>query len=286
MAVMSVSPDFHRAAGIALKSGRLFEESDGAEAPRVAIVNESFVKQYYPQGLPAGAQVNLPFGGPQQGGGNNAPPTATIVGVVADVRPGGLESAAQPLAYFPFAQSPRARMSAVVQFEGDSAALAQAITKATHKIDAGLALDNPTTIEDFIARQTAPRRVTLMLTSAFAATAILLAAVGIFGVMSYTVTQRTQEIGVRMALGADQPAILRWMLRYGGMAVVVGLTAGLGLTFATSRMLKSFLVGITALDPAVIAAGVAGLGLVGLVACFVPSLRATRVNPVEALRNE
>ncbi|MBA4138152.1 MAG: hypothetical protein C0518_12620 [Opitutus sp.] len=289
-AIMSVSADFFRASGIALREGRYFAETDSAEAPKVAIVNEAYVKQYFPAGLPAGAQANLPFGGGPGGGGggpgNNAPPTATIVGVVADVRPGGLDSAAQPLAYFPFTQNPRPRLSPVIQFTGDAATLSQAITKATHKLDAGLALDNPITLADQLARQNAPRRVTLLLTSAFAATAILLAAIGIFGVMSYTVTQRTQEIGVRMALGADQSTILAWMLRYGGVAIVAGLAVGLGLTLATGRLLKTFLVGITALDPAVIAAGVVGLGLVALLACFLPSLRATRVNPVEALRNE
>jgi putative ABC transport system permease protein len=292
-AIMSVSPDYFRAMGIPLRQGRFFEDSDGADAPKVALVNEAYVKQYYPDGLPPGAQAALPIGGgpgrPDAGRGNGAaggPPTATIVGVVADVRPGGLESAAQPLAYFPFAQAPRPRLSPVVQFTGDAAALAQAVTRATHKIDAGLALDNPVTIGDQLARQSAPRRVTLMLTGAFAATAILLAAIGIFGVMSYTVAQRTQEIGVRMALGADGSTILKWMLGYGGLAISVGLAVGLGLTLATGRLLKAFLVGITALDPAVIALGVVGLGLVGLLACFLPSLRATRVNPVEALRND
>lgn len=285
MAIGSVSPEFFTAAGIALRQGRYFTAQDGAEAPPVAIVNEAFVRQYYPKGLTLGAQLAVPRNGPAAPG-QTGPATAAIVGVVADVRPRGFESTAQPLAYFPFAQQPRARVSAVVQFAGDAAALARAVTQATHKVDAGLALDNPSTLEDQIARQTAPRRVTLLLTGAFAATAVLLAALGIFGVMSYTVTQRTQEIGVRMALGADAGTILRWIMRYGGLAIAGGLVAGLGLTFATSRLLSSFLVGITALDPGVIIGGVLTLALIGLLACLLPALRATRVNPVEALRNE
>ncbi len=283
MAVASVTPDFFRATGIALRQGRCFDARDRADAPLVALVNEAFVKQYYPQGLTLGAQLNAPLAGNVHGG---PPPTAAIVGVVADVRPRGFESSAQPLAYFPLEQQPRTRLSAVLQFAGDAALLGRAVTAATHKLDADLALDQPSTLEQQIARQTAPRRVTLMLTAAFALTAIVLAALGILGVMSYTVTQRTQEIGVRMALGADAGMILRWMLRYGGAAVGTGLLAGLGLTLATNKLLTSLLTGVTALDPWVLVTGVAALAGIGLGACLLPARRATRINPVEALRSE
>ena len=201
-------------------------------------------------------------------------------------RPRGFDSAPQALAYFPLAQQPRTRLSAVLQFEGDPAPLARAVTLATHKVDADLAVDTPQTLEQQIARQTAPRRVTLLLTAAFALTAVLLASLGIFGVMSYTVTQRTQEIGVRMALGADAGMILRWIMRYGGAAIAVGLGAGLALVFATGRLLTSLLHDVAANDPAILGLGVVVLALVGLTACLVPALRATRVNPVEALRSE
>ena len=283
MAVASVTPDFFRATGIALRQGRFFGAQDGADAPPVVLVNEAFVKQYYPQGLTLGAQITAPVAGGVHGG---PPPTAAVIGIVADVRPRGFESSAQPLAYFPLEQQPRTRLSAVLQFDGDAALLGRAVTAATHKLDADLALDQPSTLEQQISRQTAPRRVTLMLTGAFALTAIVLAALGILGVMSYTVTQRTQEIGVRMALGADAGMILRWMLRYGGAAVGVGLAAGLALTVATSKLLTTLLTGVTALDPMVVAAGVAGLALIGMIACLVPARRATRINPVDALRSE
>jgi predicted permease len=283
MAVASVTPDFFRATGIALRQGRFLGVQDGADAPPVALVNEAFVKQYYPQGLTLGALITAPTAGGVHGG---PPPTAAIVGIVADVRPRGFESAAQPLAYFPLEQQPRARLSAVLQFDGDAALLGRAVTAATHKLDADLALDQPATLEQQIARQTAPRRVTLMLTAAFALTAIVLAALGIVGVMTYTVTQRTQEIGVRMALGADAGMILRWMLSYGGVAVGTGLVAGLGLTLATNKLLTTLLTGVTTLDPGVIATGVAVLAVIGLGACLLPARRATRINPVEALRSE
>jgi putative ABC transport system permease protein len=278
MQIASVTPDYFATAGIALKSGRFFTAADGDSAPIVALVNEEFIKQNFPDGLREGATVVAPVPGQMR--------QAMIVGVVANVRARGLDSQPSALAYFPLAQVPRQRLSALVQFTGDSATLARALTQATHKIDADLALDTPSTLAQQIARQTAPRRVTLMLTGAFAVTAVSLAALGIFGVMSYTVTQRTQEIGVRMALGAEGATILRWILGYGGAAVAVGLVVGLALTFGTSKLLRSTLTGVTELDPTVTALGVAGLGLVGLAACLVPALRATRVNPVEALRNE
>jgi len=278
MQIASVSPDYFKAAGIALKSGRTFTDSDGDGAPIVAVVNEEFIKQNFPDGLREGATIAAPIPGqPQQ---------AKIVGVVANVRARGLDSQPSALAYFPLAQVPRGRLTAVVQFDGESAVLARGITQAAQKVDADLALDAPSTLAQQIARQTAPRRVTLLLTGAFAATAVGLAALGIFGVMSYTVTQRTQEIGVRMALGADRSVILGWMLRYGGVAIAIGLVGGLALTFASGRLLTAYLAGVSALDAGVIALGTLSLALVGLLACLLPSLRATRVNPVDALRSE
>lgn len=279
MQIASVTPDYFRAAGIALRSGRAFTEADADGAPPVAVVSEEFVRQHFPSGLPEGAQIPLPIAGP------NSPP-ATIVGVVADIRPRGLESQPSALAYFPFAQVPRARLSAVVHFEGDAAALGRALAQSTHRIDADLALDAPATLAQQLARQTAPRRVTLALTGAFAAAAVGLAALGILGVMSYTVSQRTAEIGIRLALGADRAAILRWILGYGGAAVAAGLAVGLALTVATSRLLATLLVGVTALDPLVLALATLGLGAVGLLACLAPALRATRVDPLVALRAE
>jgi putative ABC transport system permease protein len=283
MSIASATPDFFSATGIALREGRVFGDQDGASAPAVALVNEEFARQFFPKKSPLGEKVNSPTFGPPSGHG---PSTATIVGVVANTRLRGLDSAPQPMAYFPLAQQPRARLAAILQFEGDSAALARAVMAATSKLDGDLALDQPLTLEQQLARQTAPRRVTLMLTSAFAATAVLLAALGIFGVMSYTVTQRTQEIGVRIALGASPGMIIRWMLRHGALAIGLGLAAGLILTFATSRLLQSLLTGVTALDPAVLTLGVVLLALVGLIACLWPALRATRINPVVALRND
>ncbi|HVT72541.1 MAG TPA: ABC transporter permease [Lacunisphaera sp.] len=282
MAVASVTPEFFRATGIALQQGRFFTAQDGADAPKVAIVNEAFIRQFYPKGFTLGAEITAPGGGH----GDGPPPTAAVVGVVADIRPRGFDSVAQPMAYFPMEQQPAARLSAVLQFAGDAGPLALAITQATRKLDADLAMDNPSTLADQLAKQTAPRRVTLILTGTFATTAVLLSALGIFGVMSYTVTQRRKEIGVRMTLGADAATILRWILGHGGLAIGTGLVVGSVLTFATSRLIASLLTGMTPLDAAVLAASAALLGGIGLLACLVPARRATAVNPVEALRAE
>ena len=282
MSVASITADYFRATGIALKQGRFFSDQDGADAPAVAVVNEEFVRTFYPNGLTLGAQVNLPATGAMHG----LPASAAIVGVVANTRPRGFDSTPQPLAYFPLVQQPRTRLTAVLQFAGDATALARAVTLATYKVDADLAVDTPMTLEQQLSRQTAPRRVTLMLTGAFAATAVLLAALGIFGVMSYTVTQRTQEIGVRMALGANSKMILTWIMRYGGLAIGGGLLAGLALVFATGKLLASVLHDVTTGDPFILLAGVLILALAGFAACLLPALRATRVNPVNALRSE
>jgi len=286
LAIGAITPDFFATTGIALREGRTFTEQDADGAPLVAIVNEAFVKQFYPQGLTLGAQLAIPVAGGAGVRRGQPPPTAAIVGVVADTRPRGYESATQPVAYVPLAQLPRQRLAAVVHFSGDAAALSRALTQATHKVDSGLALDQPSTVAAQLARQTAPRRITLLLTGAFAGTAVLLASLGIFGVMSYTVTQRTAEIGVRMALGAEPERILRWILGYGAGAIGAGLLGGLALTFATTRLLGSFLVGITALDPLVLAGATALLAGIGFAACWWPARRATQVNPLEALRNE
>ncbi len=291
-ALMSITPGYFQTSGIALREGRFFSDQDGADKEAVAIVNESYVKSYFPDGVKLGSStVTQPPPPPAPPGAAPRPPTmgnptAMIVGVVADVRNGGFESETRPISYFPLAQQPRARLSAVIHFEGDRGLLTRAIGTAIQKLDPDLALDAPRTVEQLLSRQTAPRRITLMLTSAFAAVAVLLAAIGIFGVMSYTVTQRTHEIGVRMALGADSATILKWIMSYGSVAMAAGLIGGLTLTLASGRLLKVFLVGITSLDPWVIAAGFFGLALIGMLACLLPALRATRVNPVVALRNE
>jgi hypothetical protein len=281
VAISTVSPDYFRALGIPLMEGRLLAESDVDGAPNVAVVNEAYVKANFPTGTVIGSSIDLPFGGHMDAAERQG---ATIVGVVGDVRPGGIEATSQPLAYYPVSQHPRPRYTAVVRFAGSSGDTSRGITQAAHRADPGLAIATPATIADQIARQNAPRRVTFLLTGAFAFTAVFLAAIGIFGVMSYTVAQRTQEIGVRMALGADGSRILRWIMSYGGIAIGGGLFAGVVLAVSLGKVLTSLLSDIASLDPAVVVGAVLFLAMTGAAACLVPAMRATRVNPVEALR--
>jgi putative ABC transport system permease protein len=264
VAISTASADYFRALGIPLREGRLIAESDDDGAPNIAVVNEAYVRANFPTGTPIGTTIDLPFAGH---GAAESTQGATIIGVVGDVRPGGLDARSQPLAYFPAAQHPRPRMTAVLQFSGSASDLARAMVHAVHRVDPSLALANPATLAEQIARQTAPRRITFLLTGAFALTAVVLAALGIFGVMSYTVAQRTQEIGVRMALGADGGMILRWVMGYGGAAIGAGLLAGIALTISTGRVLRSFMEGIDALDPIVILASTAVLAITGAAAC-------------------
>ena len=281
VAITTVSPGYFRALGIPLIEGRLLSDSDTDEAPNVAVVNEAYVKANFPTGTAIGSQVDLPFAGHID---SEARQGATIVGVVGDVRPGGIEATSQPLAYYPVAQHPRPSYTAVVHFDGSAADISHGVTQAAHRTDPGLAIATPSTIAGQIAIQNAPRRVTFLLTGAFALTAIVLAALGIFGLMSYTVAQRTQEIGVRMALGADGGRILRWIMSYGGIAIGAGLLAGVALTFSIGKVLASLVSEIASLDAAVVTGAVLFLALTGMSACLVPALRATRVDPVEALR--
>lgn len=286
MAIASISADYFRAVGIPLREGRFFDGRDGEGATSVAIVNEEFVRQFYPATPALGATVILPPTNGPAGAHGGPPATATIVGIVANSRPRGFETAPQPLAFFPIAQQPRARLAAVLQFEGEGEALPVALTAITHKIDADLALDQPQTLEQQLARQTAPRRATTVLTGVFAAVAVALAALGVFGVTSYTVAQRRREIGVRMALGAEPRTILRWMLHSSAVSITSGLVAGLALNLAASRLLPSLLVGVAVLDPTILLIGVLSLALIGFASCLLPALRATRVNPVDVLRSE
>lgn len=281
MAVMTASTDYFRTLGIPLREGRLFTDGDTTGTPNVAIINEAFAKAHFPDGSAIGSTVDLPFGGHME---TQERQGATIVGIVGDVRPGGLDARSQPIAYYPIGQHPRPRLTAIVRFEGSGSPIAQGMTQALHRVDPTLAVASPETLAGQIARQSAPRRVTLLLTGAFALTAVVLAALGIFGVMSYTVAQRTQEIGVRMALGADRAKILRLVLRFAAFAIGSGVVAGVLLTLATGRLLRSFMAGVESADPLVFFVAAALLAATGIAACLGPAVRATRVSPVEALR--
>ncbi|HEV3469184.1 MAG TPA: ABC transporter permease [Pyrinomonadaceae bacterium] len=279
--VASVGPDYFPTMGIPLLAGRDFAPTDDAEAPRVVVVNEALARRFFPGPDPAAAAVGrrLTFGGPEG-------PFSQIVGVARDGKYWTMGEAPQPFVYFPLAQSYSSTVTMVVRAEGDPAALAAAVRRAVRDLDPNLPLYDVKTIEEHLALSLFPARVAATLLGAFGLLALLLAAVGVYGVVSYAAARRTREIGIRMALGAQAADVLRLVGGRGMLLVAAGVAVGLLAALALTRFMESLLYGVSATDPAVFALVVALLGFVALLACYVPARRATKVDPVVALRHE
>ncbi|HEV2860568.1 MAG TPA: ABC transporter permease [Pyrinomonadaceae bacterium] len=274
----AVTPDYFRALGVPLRAGRELGERDGAEAPPVVLVNETTARKYWPGADPVGRRVKL---GPGAQG-----PWVTVVGVVGDVRNFGLESEAKPEVYVPHRQSPQSRMRLVLRTDGDPLSLVPAVRSAVRSLDAELPFSQVATMEELLARSVAQRRLSTLLLGVFAGTALLLAAIGIYGVMAYSVTQRTREIGIRMALGARRGDVVRMVLRQGMALALAGVACGLGGGLVAARLMRGLLYGVSAVDPLTFV-GMAGvLTCVALLACYVPARRATKIDPLVALRAE
>jgi predicted permease len=271
-----VTPGYFDALGVPLLEGRMFTAADSGPAPPVVLVSRWWAERYYPGESAVGRQMVE--------GGCTTCPLTTVIGVVGDVKYSGI--AAPPDAvYAPLAQSQARNASLVVR----SRALPATILQAMREVVAGLDPELPVVEQTMTSRVdyalSAPGRSTAVLAS-FAATALMLAAVGIFGLMSYTVRQRRREIGVRIALGADPATITRMFVGRGLRFAAAGTTIGLGLTLLEARWLQAFLFGVGATDPVTIAAAAGMLFLVAGVACWLPGLRASRIHPVEAIAAE
>ena len=296
-----VAGDYFRALGIRLRSGRAFTDRDTRDAPKVAIVNRELVRRYWNDEDPVGKiiSVNPPLqvlpksviDEAIRAGSlppNYEPDRFTVVGVADDVLYGGLSRSALPLVYAPYAQASEGNtnMFLTVQAEGEPLSVAGAIREQIRQVDRDQPVANIQTMEARVAASVSQPRVQMNVLAAFAALAILLAAVGIYGVMSYAVTQRTREIGIRMALGAGRREVLRLVLRQGFMMVTVGVLLGVTGALMLTRVLRTLLFGVSATDPGVFTAIVALLSLTACVATYVPAWRATRVDPLVALRIE
>ncbi|MES1167113.1 MAG: ABC transporter permease, partial [Pseudomonadota bacterium] len=275
LSTASVTPGYFSVLGIPLREGRLLADSDGNGAPAVVVVNEAFARRYFPGQSVVGRRLASP---------SNPGTWATIVGVVGDTRRSGQDTTPQAQVYFPLDQWPQPRLAAVVRFEGDVRTIASAMLETLRKLEPGLPFDAPITLDERLDRMLAPRALVMGLLLAFASAAVLLAALGIFGVMAYAVAQRTHEFGVRMALGADRAGIIRHVLGGAGAAICLGVAGGIGLSFATSQLLAATLFAVTRGDPVILMAAATGLAFIGLIASLIPALRAARANPVEALR--
>jgi predicted permease len=275
----SVSPDYFRTLSIPLVSGRDFSERDGVDQPLVVIMSNATAKKLFLNENPSGHRIL--FG---TDNGNGAP--AEVVGVVGDVRSQDLSKANDVEFYRPWAQRSSPFLNVLVRSATKPEATTGVVRLALKKIDDGLPIIQPNTLEAIVSESLGERRLTMALLGVFAGIALLLAVVGIYGAVAYTVEQRTSEIGLRMALGAQAIDVLRLVVRQGMNPVILGLIIGLAGTFAVGRLLAAQLYQISPHDPFLLGAAAIVLAVAALLACLIPARRATRVDPIQALRTE
>jgi putative ABC transport system permease protein len=273
----AVTPDYFKAMGIPLVRGRLFTEQDNKTTPSVAIINETMVRTYFPDEDPLGQGISLSQG---QGG------VREIVGVVGDVKQYGLAQPSTFQTYEPYLQMPFSGMTLVMRTEGNPVALSGAIRSEVLVLDKEQPVSRIRTLEEIVAGSVQQQHFLMLLLGVFAAVALILAGVGLYGVMSYAVTQRTHEIGIRMALGANRGRVLRLVVGHGMMLALIGVGIGLAGAFAFTRVMANLLFSIGTTDPLTFAGISVLLSGVALVACLAPAHRATRVDPMVALRHE
>jgi putative ABC transport system permease protein len=270
--------DYIRTMNIALLRGRVFSDSDTATSPSVLVVSNSFAKYFFPNEDPIGKRII--FDGP-----NKTP--REIVGIVDDVRRKGLDKEVQPEMYASYMQRPERRLNLVIRSAGpDASELTPAVRAAVKAFDAKQIIWRTQTVEDLLRTSVAPRKFNMMLLGIFAGVALVLAAVGLSGVLSYSVSWRTLEIGIRRALGASGTDVLRMVVRQGMTMTLIGLALGLAGVFALSRVMVGLLYGVSPTDPLTYTGVSIVLLIVALLACLIPARRATRVDPIVALRNE
>ncbi len=274
------TPGYLRAMDIALLQGRAITEQDVSDSFNVALINQTMAEQLWPNHDPLGKRIKFP------GSERNPQPWRTVVGVVDDVTQYGLDQRAPLQMYLPHAQFPTVFNSIVVKTETDPTALTGAIRREILAVDKDQAVFNVTTLDALRGDSIKTRKFFMTLLLVFAALALVLAAVGIYGVMSYVASQRTHEIGIRMALGAQAGDVLKLIIGNGMLLALIGVGLGLGVAFAVTRVMAGLLFGVTATDTTTFLTVSVGLILVALLACYLPARRATKVDPLVALRYE
>jgi putative ABC transport system permease protein len=272
------TPGYFEAMGIPLVAGRLFTDGDRLDGAPVAVIDETLARAYWPGENALGKRFR--FGG----FGQSDEPWITVAGIVGNVRNSGLHVDARPQLYVPQAQSPSGQLSFVVRTAGDPKRLIPDARAAVFAVDRNQPIDRMRTMEEMISASVAGRRFNMVLLVIFAGLALVLAAVGIYGITSYSVAQRTREMGLRMALGAQPGTVLGLVLKEAGTLALLGLGAGLVLAFVATRVMSSLLFGVGSTDPATFAAVSLGLAAVSLFAAYLPGRRATQVDPMVALR--
>ncbi|PYL05293.1 MAG: ABC transporter permease [Verrucomicrobia bacterium] len=271
-----VSPDYFRAIETPLIKGRFFSDADSADAPLVIIVNQTFAKKFWPKGDALGKRIT--FDDPKKN-----PKWITIVGIVGDIRHFGLDIDPKPEMYVPFAQSAYSTTIYVVRSNQDARTLLAAIRREIQAIDSAVPLANVRSFETVIAESVAPRRLSVVLLGVFAGVAVLLASVGIYGVMSFLVVQRTHEIGVRMALGAQRSDVLKLVLFRSLKLISVGTIIGLIVALMSTHTLRALLYSVSAFDAMTFVLVTILLGAVALAASYLPAIRATKADPMVVL---
>lgn len=283
---ITVTPGYFQALSLPLRRGRFFNASDTDTSPKVVIVDERLAKKYWPTGDPVGRRMYLPNS--PEDLVNPGPKTKwmTVVGVVGAVKLKELtegEHARLGAYYLPYAQSTTSGIGLVLKTTGDPMQAVSGARQAIASLDPELLLSDVVAMPDRVARSLTPRRAPMLLSLGFGGVALLLASIGIYGVLAYQVSQRTREIGIRMTLGSDAAAILRLILREGAALVLIGLAAGAGGALALRQVIASQLFGIGALDPVVLSSVAGVLAFAAFLACLAPARRAAKVDPVVAL---
>jgi predicted permease len=277
----SVHGEFFRALGVPLVQGRWFTDHDGETSQRVMIVNETMARLFFPGRDAIGQRLKF-------GLADSPRPWMTVVGVVGDYKQESLQERTGPMTFTPLMQEPSQSraMHVAMRVTGDPSAITSAIRKSVANLDPSLPVAELRKMDDAVRQAGAPQRFSTYLLGAFAGIALLLATLGIAGVVAYSVSRRTREIGLRVALGATRGSILSLVLREGLTYAGLGVAAGVGLALGLTRLMSSLLFGVEATDGVTFVSVTGVVALVAASASFLPALRATRVDPMVALRNE
>ena len=276
--VRVIDPDYFRTMGIELIRGREFTELEATEARHVVIVNEAMARMYFPDEDPIGKKLVINM--------MDDPAPSEIIGIVRDVKHQGLDIAPRAMTYWPHPELAYGGMMLVVKAQSDPMNLVAGVQREIQSLDRDQPIADVRTMEGLLSDSVSKTRFSMLLLSIFAAVALILAAVGIYGVMSYSVSERTHEIGIRMALGARTTDVLRLVIGRGMLLAAAGVVAGIGGAFALTRFMKSLLHDVSETDPATFAGIAMIVAIVALVSCYIPARRATRVDPQVALRYE
>jgi putative ABC transport system permease protein len=275
-------PDYFRTMGIPVLKGRDFSERDDHNSTPVVIVSDTFARQFFPNEDPVGKRIK-----PGISTWDNDPSKVSeIIGVVADIHNRALNTDPKPVYYLPQAQVPFDEVSMVVKTSNDPHALITSATREVQAMDSDLPVFSIKTMDEYVSSSVAAPRFNTTLLSIFASVALVLTIIGLYGVMSYSVAQRTNEIGIRMALGAQTRDVLGRIVKDGAKIIGIGLLLGIGGALVLTRLLEALLFGVTTRDPFTFLLIAVLLSVVAMLACCIPALRATRVDPLEALRCE